>query len=158
MTPGEAGEREAPTSSPSRGLTRRGLKLGLKPPIGTRDMFSTPPATYASPSPSMRFCAAMLTACRLEAQKRLTVTPAAVSGRPARAPTRRARFIPCSPSGKAQPRITSSIRERSSCGTRSTAALTAIAARSSARTSLSTPLLARPMGVRTALTITASAM
>src|SRR5579859_6878431 len=137
---------------------RRGFKLGLNPPIGTRDMLSMPPATTTSPRPSIMLCAAIFTACKLEAQKRLTVVPPTVSGRPASATTRRARFIPCSPSGKAQPRITSSISARSSCGTRSTAALTASAARSSARTSLSAPLLARPIGVRTALTMTASDM
>src|SRR5579883_336395 len=124
--------------------------------MGTRDILSTPPATTTSPNPNMMLCAAILTACKLDAQKRLTVTPAAVSGSPASAPTRRARFMPCSPSGKAQPIITSSIKARSRLGTRSTAARTARAARSSARTSSSAPLPARPIGVRTALTMTAS--
>jgi hypothetical protein len=43
-------------------------------------------------------------------------------------------------------------------GLRSTSALRGIAARSSARTSLSDPLTARPIGVRTASTTTASGM
>src|SRR5262249_41124258 len=60
-----------------------------------------------------------------------------------------------SPSGKAQPRITSSIWLASKCDTRSTAPRMATAARSSPRTTLSAPLPARPIGVRTALTITA---
>ena len=86
-----------------------GLKLGLKPPIGTRDMLSTPPTTMISPWPSMMLCAAMFTACRLLAQKRLTVTAPAVVGSPTSPVMMRATFMPCSPSGKAQPTMTSSI-------------------------------------------------
>ena len=52
-------------------------------PIGTRDIDSTPPAKTRSSQPEATFCAAMFTASRPEAQKRLTWTPATVSGRPA---------------------------------------------------------------------------
>ena len=48
--------------------------------------------------------------------------------------------------------------EKSTAGLRSTSARSGTAARSSARTSLSDPFAARPMGVRTASTITASGM
>src|SRR5579872_1424957 len=144
------------TGIPSFAPASFGLKLGLKPPIGTRDMDSTPPTTIRSPLPSMIVCAAKLNAVRLLAQKRFTVTPPAVVGRPASAVMMRATFMPCSPSGKAQPTITSSICEVSTFGTRSSAPRTAVAAKSSARMLFNTPLPARPIGVRTALTITAS--
>jgi hypothetical protein len=52
-------------------------------PIGTRDIDSTPPAKTRSSQPEATFCAATLTASRPEAQKRLSWTPATVSGRPA---------------------------------------------------------------------------
>ena len=55
--------------------------------------------------------------CRLEAQKRLTVVPAAVGGSPASSATRRPRFIPCFASGKPQPTITSTISGASISGT-----------------------------------------
>ena len=51
----------------------------------------------------------MWIACIDEPQKRLTVVPATDSGRSARKPIRRATLNPCSPSGKAQPRIRSSM-------------------------------------------------
>ena len=46
-------------------------------------MLSTPPAIYSSPSPQMIALAASITACSPEAQSRLTVLPATVSGKPA---------------------------------------------------------------------------
>ena len=45
-------------------------------PIGTRLMLSTPPATTRSSQPERTFCAAMFTASRPDAQKRLSCTPA----------------------------------------------------------------------------------
>ena len=77
---------------------------------------------------------------------------------PARSAAMRARFQPCSPSGCAQPMITSSISALLRLGTRSKAPLNAIAARSSGRVVESAPLGARPTGVRTAATRTASGM
>ena len=71
------------------------------------------------------------------------------TGSPARSEAMRATFIPCSASGMAQPRMTSSISLASSCGTRSSAPLMATAASSSGRVARSVPLKARPTGVRT---------
>ena len=53
--------------------------------------------------------AAVWMACMAEPQKRFTVAPATLRGRPASTPTIRPTFMPCSPSGKAQPIVTSSI-------------------------------------------------
>src|SRR5205823_2859903 len=64
--------------------------------------------------------------------------------------------MPCSASGIAQPRITSSISRASSCGMRSSAPRIATAARSSGRLARSVPLNALPTGVRTEETITTS--
>src|SRR6266511_2132777 len=94
--------------------------------------------------------------CRLDAQKRFTVVPGTVSGRPASNATRRARFMPCRSCGKPQPTITSTISSRGRAGTCFSAASIANAARSSGRASTSEPLRARPIGVRVAATITAS--
>ena len=85
---------------------------------------------------------------------RFTVTPGTVTGRSASNATWRATFHPCSPTGVAQPTMTSSIRS----GGRAMSASrprTSPAARSSGRTSRKPPPL-RPIGVRLAATITAS--
>src|SRR3954468_9209162 len=79
-------------------------------PIGTRDIDSTPPAKTRSSQPEATFCAAMLTASRPEAQKRLTCTPATVSGRPALMAAVLAMSAPWSPTGDTQPSTTSSTR------------------------------------------------
>src|SRR5579859_2802142 len=63
---------------------------------------------------------------------------------------------PDGPPGRPQPSIRSSMSRGSSCGTLSSAARTAVTARSSGRRSLSEPLTARPIGVRAVATITAS--
>ncbi|SSS38734.1 Uncharacterised protein [Acinetobacter baumannii] len=52
-------------------------------PIGIRDIDSTPPATTKSSQPERTFMAAMLTASKPEAQKRLICTPATSSFQPA---------------------------------------------------------------------------
>ena len=57
--------------------------------------------------------AARAIACSPDEQKRLMVMAGTVFGSPARSATARAMFIPASPSGNAQPRITSSISLRS---------------------------------------------
>ena len=63
------------------------------------EMLSTPPAMMAgAPSTVMR-PAPMAIACRPEAQKRLTVVPAIVIGRPARITLWRATLRPVVPSG-----------------------------------------------------------
>src|SRR5947207_4763121 len=68
----------------------------------------------------------------------------------------RATFIPCSASGIAQPRITSSISAGAIAGVRRKASAMATAASSSGRVPRSVPFGAFPTGVRTAETITAS--
>src|SRR5207244_872514 len=80
----------------------------------TRDIDSTPPAKTRSSQPEATFCAAMLTASRPEAQKRLSWTPATVSGRPALMAAVLAMSAPWSPIGDTQPRTTSSTRFGSS--------------------------------------------
>ncbi len=50
----------------------------------TQEMLSTPPATKTSPSPAMMRCEAIAMVCRPLLQKRLTVAPLTVTGRPAR--------------------------------------------------------------------------
>src|SRR4029453_5880613 len=77
---------------------------------------------------------------------------------PARRLAMRATFSPCSPSGIAQPRITSSTSAGSTCGTLASAALMTAAARSSGRGWRRTPFGALPTGVGTAATMTASGM
>ena len=96
--------------------------------------------------------------CRLDAQKRFTVVPGTMSGSPASSAARRARFMPCFSCGKPQPIITSTTSPGSSSGTFSSNARIAKARRSSGRTSASDPFPARPIGVRTVSTMTASLM
>ena len=121
--------------------------MGLKPPIGTRDIDSTPAQTYASPAPIAIEPAAVCTACIDEPQKRLMVDPATVRGSPASTPTSRPAFMPCSPSGKAQPSVTSSMASGST-PVRSTSASTTRPASSSGRTPASAPFFAKWNGDR----------
>ena len=72
-------------------------------------------------------------ACSPDEQKRLTVTADADTGNPARRLAMRATFRPCSASGIAQPRITSSTSAGSAPGTRRMASAMAVAASSSGR-------------------------
>ncbi len=125
--------------------------------MGTMDMLSTPPAMTLSPMPAMICWAAMAMAWRPEEQKRLMVWPAVASGRPARSNAMRAMFMPCSASGKAQPRTTSSISAASMPARWITAFITS-AAISSGRVVRSVPLGALPTAVRAADTITALRM
>ena len=104
-------------------------------------MDSTPAATKASPMPAAIDPAAECTACIDEPQKRLTVAPATERGSPASTPAMRPRFMPCSPSGNAQPTVTSS-RVAGSTPLRSTSARTICPHSSSGRTSTSSPLRA----------------
>ena len=94
--------------------------------------------------------AAYAIACRPDEQKRLTVTADAVTGMPARRLAMRATFSPCSASGIAQPRITSSTSAGSSPGARASASAMTVAAISSGRVYRSVPLGALPTAVRTA--------
>ncbi len=133
-----------------------GWATSLWPPIGMRLIDSVPPATITSASPASIARAARAIACRPDAQKRLTVMAAAAGGIPARRAACRATFIPCSASGIAQPRMTSSTISGVSAGTRASAALMAAPAMSSGRVWRSVPLGALPTAVRTLATITAS--
>src|SRR5450759_5224550 len=72
--------------------------------------------------------------------------------------TTRATLYPDSPAGWPQPQRRSSTSAGSSAGTWSRTARTTPADRSSGRQSTRDPLLARPIGVRDAATITASGM
>jgi hypothetical protein len=69
-------------------------------PMGTRLMLSTPPATTRSSQPERTFCAAMFTASRPEAQKRLSCTPAQRKSQPALSAATLAMTEPCSPIGR----------------------------------------------------------
>jgi hypothetical protein len=62
-----------------------------------------------SASPARMRSAAMATASSPDAQKRFTVAPGVLWGSPARRAATRATFMPDSPSGVAQPKMTSSI-------------------------------------------------
>ena len=117
--------------------------------MGTIVIDSVPPATTTSANPARIRSAAIAIACSPEEQNRLIVIAGTLSGTPAFRAQMRATFIPCSPSGIAQPRITSSIRAGSRFGTRSSAPRIATAPRSSGRVSFRLPLYALPTAVRT---------
>src|SRR6187402_2473271 len=127
-----------------------GLRLTLLPLMGTMDIDSTPPATDTRVRPACTLSAACAMACRPLEQKRLMVSAGTLFGHFARNTAFRARFRPCSASGMAQPRITSSTSSAFRPGTRSSAATMTAAAKSSGRVLRSVPLSARPTGVRTA--------
>ena len=110
-----------------------GLKDGLLPPIGTRLIDSAPPAIITSASPTRMRSAAICSAVRPEAQKRLTVTPPTEVGSPASTAATRAMFMPCSPSGKEQPMMASSMAFGSSEGTCASALRITATSRSSGR-------------------------
>ena len=119
-------------------------------PMGTRLMASTPPPTANSASPDFTLAAAMFTASRPEAQKRLIWTPATDWAQPALSTAVRAMSAPCSPTGETQPRMTSSTREVSS-PLRSRRASSTWEARLRAVISCRLPsFLPLPRGVRTA--------
>src|SRR5262249_31311897 len=86
---------------------------------------------------------------------RLTVTADALTGMPARRLAIRATLKPCSASGIAHPRITSSTSPGSRPGARRMASAMAVAARSSGREPRRVPVGALPIGVRAAETMTA---
>ena len=71
---------------------------------GARVMLSTPPATNTSPSPHLIARAAALIAARPDEQRRLNVTAATDTGKPARSAAIRATLRLSSPAWFAQPR------------------------------------------------------
>src|SRR6266853_1732308 len=133
------------------------LTGGGRPPSCSRLMLSRPPATITSASPAMMRCAANAMVCRPEEQKRLTVTPDTVTGRPARIADRRAMFCPVARSGMAQPIITSSTSPGST-PERATACLTTWPPSTAPWVMLKAPRNALPIGVRAVETMTASGM
>src|SRR5712691_7566256 len=96
----------------------------LLPSFCTQEIDSTPPATITGTRSTMTRCAAMAMVCNPDEQKRFTVVPAVVTGRPARSAIWRAMLPPVVPSGSAQPMMTSSTSP-GSIFARSTAARTA---------------------------------
>src|SRR5438477_12643154 len=128
----------------------------LWPPIGTRLIDSVPPVTIVSENPHITRSAPYAIACSPDEQKRLTVTADAWTGMPARRLAIRATFMPCSASGIAHPRITSSTSAGSIPGARRSASAIAVAASSSGRVPRRVPPGALPTAVRTAETMTAS--
>src|SRR3954463_2679935 len=126
-------------------------------PIGTRDIDSTPPAKTRSSQPEATFCAAMFTASRPEAQKRLSCTPATVSGSPALIAAVLAMSAPWSPTGDTQPSTTSSTRLGSSSPLRASISCISPTTRSTGLVACSDPLtLPLPRGVRMASKTSAS--
>jgi hypothetical protein len=118
-------------------------------PIGTRLMDSTPPARIICSNPPRTRDAAWLTASRPEAQKRLSWTPAVVSGSPAASAAVLAMSPPWSPIGETTPRTTSSMRVVSRPGLRSRSSSMRPTTRSTGFTSWSDPAaLPLPRGVR----------
>src|SRR3954447_9525518 len=97
-------------------------------------------------------------ACNPDEQNRFTVTADAVTGTPALRLAMRATFSPCSPSGIAHPRMTSSMSAASSPGARLIASPITVDASSSGLVPRRVPFGALPTAVRTADTITASFM
>ena len=134
-------------------LNMAGDSEGELPIIGTMLMLSTPAAIITSASPTRMRSAAICTALNPEAQKRFTVMPPTLLGRPASTAPMRAMLRPCWPSGMAQPQIRSSIAFGSSEGTCASAACKALTSKSSGRVLRKKPRWERPMGVRVAATI-----
>src|SRR3954447_6372375 len=121
--------------------------------MGTRLMLSIPPAMKAWPASIWMAPAAMWIACMEEPQNRLMVVPATLCGRLDSMPTSFAMLKPCSPSGKAQPSMMSSISFGSTPVFFSSPSTTC-AARSSGRMRASLPLFAKWNGDRTYPAIT----
>src|SRR5919109_5304691 len=97
-------------------------------------------------------------ALRPEEQKRLIVSPATLTGRPARIAATRAMLCPWAPCGWPQPRMTSSTSLGSSWGTLPSASLMQWAARSDGSVMLNEPRCDLASGVRELATTTASLM
>src|SRR5688572_24711025 len=121
-------------------------------------MLSVPPAMMAFAEPPLMRSAANAIACNPDAQNLFTVTAEASTGNPARRLAMRATFSPCSASGIAHPRMTSSMSAAPTPGARCITSRITVAASSSGRVDRSAPFGALPTGVRTAETISASAI
>src|SRR5664279_5299617 len=93
----ELGKRQPSVVSATAGAPRAKAVSGLSVTHGARVMLSTPPARKQLPSPDLIACAALAIAWRPEPQRRLTVWPGTVIGRPASRRARRATFLLSSP-------------------------------------------------------------
>src|SRR4029453_11461435 len=119
---------------------------------------STPPPITTS-TPSLRmWLAASAMAFSPEEQTRLMVTPATLTGRPARTAATRAMLWPWAPCGWPQPRMTSSTSFFSSWGALPSTSLQPCAARSDGSVMLNEPRCDLASGVRELATTTASLM
>ena len=101
--------------------------------------------------PARTFCAAMLTASRAEAQKRLIWVPATVSGRPAKIAAVLAMSAPWSPTGVTHPSTRSSMALGSIPGWRVRSSSISPVTKVTGLTPCKDPLaFPRPRGVRIA--------
>jgi len=125
----------------------------LWPIIGTMLIDSVPPASTRSASPRRMRSAANATACTPDEQKRLMVCAGTPIGKPASSAPIRATFMPCSPSGIAQPTMMSLMRLASMPGAWVTTALSTCASISSGRVLRNMPRGALPTGVRVVATM-----
>ncbi len=116
---------------------------------GALVILSTPHAITSSASPHITCLAASITACKPDAQRRFTVFPATVTGKPASRAAMRATLRLSSPAWLASPAITSSIAFTSAPGFLSSSVLITCASRSSGRMLLKLPPYL-PTGVLTA--------
>ena len=123
-------------------------------PRGTRDIDSTPPPMVISQVPAWIRFAAKWIACWLEPHWRSTVVAGVSYGKSAVRRTLRATLAPCSPTWSTQPNTTSSTSDDSMPARRTTSFRTS-APRLFGWMPDSTPAR-RPMGVRTASTMTTS--
>ena len=159
-TRGRGSRRRARCSSRRPGTTRRAQDSARSCCRPSGPGSSTPclQPGRRSAAPVFTRSAANAIAWSPDEQKRLTVIADVDTGSPARSAAIRATFNPCSASGMAQPKITSSISAGSTPGARASASRMTIAASSSGRVVRSAPFGALPTGVLTAETRTASFM
>jgi hypothetical protein len=125
-------------------------------PMGTRDISSTPQAMATSTTPAPTRLVATLVACCDDPHCVSTVVEAVVRGRPALSQAVRPMLNDCSPTWLTQPATTWSTSV-GSMPERSISSVRTVPSRSAGWT-LAKPPLRRPMGERTASTMTTSVM
>ena len=99
-------------------------RSGFSTTQGARLIDSTPPIRTSEASPVSIARLACMPASRLDAQRRLTVLPGTLVGRPASSAAIRATFLFSSPAPLALPKVTSSMLSGSRPGERSISART----------------------------------
>ena len=137
------------------GTPRPSLRLAFDP-IGTRDISSTPQAMAMSTTPEPTRLVATLVACCDDPHWVSTVVAAVVRGRPALSQAVRPMLNDCSPTWLTHP-VTTWPTSAGSMPDRDTSSLSTVPS-SSAGCTVDSPPLRRPMGERTASTITTSVM